>query len=89
MRSKIAERHFDADEIKQFKFAWNTDKTPAVFSIGYEGLTIDSFLNKLIANNITVVVDIRNNPQSMKYGFSKNIQKQTPAKAGSRNQAID
>ncbi|MEK6752161.1 MAG: DUF488 family protein, partial [Chloroflexota bacterium] len=70
-RSKIASRHFALDEIKQLKFAWNTETKPAVFSIGYEGLTIDSFLNKLIANNITVVVDVRNNPQSMKYGFSK------------------
>jgi uncharacterized protein (DUF488 family) len=81
-RSKIAERHFDADEIKQLKFAWNTDKTPFVFTIGYEGLTIDSFLNKLIANNITVVVDVRNNPQSMKYGFSKKSFKQYIESAG-------
>jgi uncharacterized protein (DUF488 family) len=70
-RSKIAERHFSQDEIKRLKFAWNMDTKPAVFSIGYEGLTIDAFLNKLIANNITTVVDVRNNPQSMKYGFSK------------------
>jgi uncharacterized protein (DUF488 family) len=53
-----------------------------VFSIGYEGLTIDSFLHKLIANNITVVVDVRNNPQSMKYGFSKKSFKQYIENAG-------
>jgi uncharacterized protein (DUF488 family) len=81
-RSKIADRHFTADEIKQLEFAWNTDTKPAVFSIGYEGLTIDSFLNKLIANNITFVVDVRNNPQSMKYGFSKKSFKQYIEKAG-------
>jgi uncharacterized protein (DUF488 family) len=81
-RSKIATRHFDADEIKQLRFAWNTDIKPAVFSIGYEGLTIDSFLNKLIANNITIVVDVRNNPQSMKYGFSKKSFKQYIESAG-------
>ena len=83
-RSKIAGRHFDADEIKQLQFAWNTDTKPSVFSIGYEGLTIDSFLNKLIANNITVVVDVRNNPQSMKYGFSKKSFKQYIESAGMR-----
>ncbi len=70
-RSKIARRHLTADEINQLQFAWNMETAPAVFSIGYEGLTIDSFLYRLIANNITVVVDVRNNPQSMKYGFSK------------------
>jgi uncharacterized protein (DUF488 family) len=81
-RSKNARRHFTPDEIKQLQFAWNTDTKPAVFSIGYEGLTIDSFLNKLIANNITVVVDVRNNPQSMKYGFSKKSFKQYIESAG-------
>lgn len=62
--------------------SWNTDTKPAVFSIGYEGLTIDSFLNKLIANNITLVVDVRNNPQSMKYGFSKKSFKKYIENAG-------
>ena len=81
-RSKIASRHFTANEIKQLQFAWNTDTKPAVFSIGYEGLTIDSFLNKLIANNITLVVDVRSNPQSMKYGFSKKSFKQYIENAG-------
>ena len=81
-RSKIANRHFAPDEIKQLQFAWNTDTKPVVFSIGYEGLTIDSFLNKLIANNVTVVVDVRNNPQSMKYGFSKKSFKQYIESAG-------
>jgi uncharacterized protein (DUF488 family) len=75
-RSKIAGRHGAIGAINQLQFAWNTDTKPAVFSIGYEGLTIDSFLHKLIANNITVVVDVRNNPQSMKYGFSKKSFKQ-------------
>jgi uncharacterized protein (DUF488 family) len=81
-RSKIATRHFDAEEMKQLKFAWNTDTKPAVFTIGYEGLTIDSFLNKLIGNNISVVVDVRSNPQSMKYGFSKKSFKQYIESAG-------
>lgn len=70
-RSKLAERLFDTDELKQLQFAWNMDTTPFLFTIGYEGLTIDAFLNKLISNNIAIVVDVRNNPQSMKYGFSK------------------
>lgn len=71
VRSEILEKMFDPEEIKQLQFTWNTDKTPFVFTMGYEGLTIDAFLNKLIANNIMAVVDVRNNPQSMKYGFSK------------------
>ena len=83
-RSKIAERLFDADELKQLQFAWNMDTKPIIFTIGYEGLTIDAFLNKLIANNINLVVDVRNNPQSMKYGFSKKSFKQYIENAGIR-----
>ena len=83
-RSKIIARHFNSDEINQLQFAWNMDTKPDVFSIGYEGLTIDSFLHKLIAHNITVVVDVRNNPQSMKYGFSKKSFKQYIESAGMR-----
>ena len=76
LRSKIADRHFTAEELRQRQFAFTVETKPAVFSIGYEGLTIDSFLNKLITNNIIVVVDVRSNPQSMKYGFSKKNLKQ-------------
>lgn len=82
LRSKIAGRHLTTEELKQRQFAFTVETEPAVFSIGYEGLTIDSFLYKLIANNITVVVDVRNNPQSMKYGFSKKSFKQYVENAG-------
>jgi len=76
------ERLFDADELRQFQSAWDTDTDPFVFTVGYEGLTIDSFLNKLISNNVTVAVDVRNNPQSMKYGFSRKSFKQYIENAG-------
>ena len=41
-----------------------------IFTIGYEGRSLDDFLNTLIANNVKAIVDIRNNPVSMKYGFT-------------------
>jgi uncharacterized protein (DUF488 family) len=46
-------------------------KSPQLFTIGYEGLSIDAYLDKLIKNNISVLVDVRNNPHSRKFGFSK------------------
>lgn len=84
LRSKIADRHFTAEELQQRQFAFTPETKPAVFSIGYEGLTIDSFLYKLITNGITLVVDVRNNPQSMKYGFSKKSFKHYIENAGMR-----
>ena len=47
-----------------------SNQTPWIFTIGYEGVSIDEYVNKLILHNIQVLVDVRKNPQSMKYGFS-------------------
>jgi uncharacterized protein (DUF488 family) len=43
----------------------------ALYSIGYEGKTIEHFTNELVKENIQVLCDIRKNALSMKYGFSK------------------
>jgi len=42
-----------------------------VFTIGYEGLDIDSFVTLLEEHGIDTVVDIRELPLSRKRGFSK------------------
>ena len=42
-----------------------------VFTIGYAGLDIDSFMSLLAENGIDTVVDIRELPLSRKPGFSK------------------
>jgi len=43
-----------------------------LFTIGYEGISLEEYLNRLLKNDVKVLVDVRNNPLSMKYGFSKN-----------------
>jgi uncharacterized protein (DUF488 family) len=40
-------------------------------TIHYEERSIDTFINKLINKKIDVLVDVRRNPVSMKYGFRK------------------
>ncbi|MDE1859750.1 MAG: DUF488 family protein [Candidatus Micrarchaeota archaeon] len=44
---------------------------PGIFSIGYEGHNIDSFLDILIQNRIDAVADLRYNPFSMNLAFTK------------------
>ena len=44
---------------------------PAVYTAGYEGKSVDAFFNDLLKQGIEVVVDVRNNPISRKYGFSR------------------
>lgn len=46
------------------------DKT-GIFTIGYEGKSVDEFLNDLIKSKTEYLIDIRNNPWSMKYGYKK------------------
>jgi uncharacterized protein (DUF488 family) len=42
-----------------------------LYTIGYEGISLEEYLNKLILNDIKVLCDVRKNSISMKYGFSK------------------
>lgn len=44
---------------------------PAVYTAGYEGESVDSFLFKLVAAGIEQIVDVRNNPIARRYGFHK------------------
>ena len=44
--------------------------TPAVYTAGYEGKSVDGFFNYLLELGIDVLVDVRANPISRKYGFS-------------------
>ena len=43
----------------------------AVYTVGYEGLQIDAFLNILLEEGIEQVIDVRHNPISRRYGFHK------------------
>lgn len=58
-------------EYTQVCRARNTDTAPCLFTIGYEGLSIDAYLNILVANNVLALIDVRKNPLSRKEGFSK------------------
>ncbi len=70
-RSEILTDTLKPSELAHVRRAWNTDQSSCLFTIGYEGLTIDAYLHKLISNNIEMVIDVRSNPQSMKFDFKK------------------
>jgi uncharacterized protein (DUF488 family) len=42
-----------------------------LFTIGYEGVSLEMYINKLILNDIKVLCDVRKNSYSQKWGFSK------------------
>ncbi len=49
---------------------YKRDRT-GVYSIGYEGKSVDEFIMELIQEKVQVLVDVRNRPWSMKFGFKK------------------
>jgi hypothetical protein len=46
-------------------------KAGSLLTIGYQNRTLDGYLNALILSGATVLCDVRRNPISRKYGFSK------------------
>ena len=72
INSKIAGDFLDKKELEDVYNAITHSKKKMLFTIGYEGLSLEEYLNKLLINNVKVLCDVRKNPLSMKYGFSKN-----------------
>jgi len=56
--------------------------SPAVYTIGYEGKSIDRFYDDLIQAGIERVLDVRCNPVSRKYGFAGRSLKDIGSKLG-------
>ena len=72
INSEIAEKHLNEEELTQVKNAAPVKRGTSIFAtIGYEGISVESYINKLIENDIRMLVDVRKNPISRKYGFSQ------------------
>lgn len=44
----------------------------AIYTVGYEGMQVDGLLDLLQRSGITCILDVRRNPISRRFGFSKN-----------------
>ena len=60
---------------KRLQLAKRVVGAPAVYTSGYEGLSVDGFLNRLIESGIQQLVDVRRNPIARRYGFHKSTLK--------------
>lgn len=70
-KSEVAAEILDKHELDRVEASRpHTDKT-VLFTIGYEGISLEEYLVRLLKNDVKILVDVRNNPLSMKYGFSK------------------
>ena len=84
INSRIADKIAATDtkeEIAKIKASTQAvDKT--LFTIGYEELSFEAYTNKLLQNGIKLLCDVRKNPLSRKFGFSKKILSHTLPKLG-------
>jgi hypothetical protein len=75
INSVKAKELLSTDDFKKVNNAKPTNDKTILYTIGYEGISLEEYLNRLVKNNVQVLVDVRKNPLSMKYGFSKNLLK--------------
>lgn len=57
---------------------------PGLVTIGYEGKSLEHYLNQLLRDGVTLLCDVRRNPLSRKYGFSKSTLKKACEGVGIR-----
>ncbi len=71
INSVKAQEILNTEQLKKVNESRPKNKETILFTIGYEGISLEEYLNRLLKNDIKALVDVRNNPLSMKYGFSK------------------
>lgn len=76
-RSKVANRVLPAKaDRERVAAARPTPLGPGLLTIGYEGKSLENYLNQLLRASVTVLCDVRRNPLSRKYGFAKSTLRQ-------------
>ena len=71
INSTVADKLLNKAQLSKINATRPALTSTILFTIGYEGVSLEAYLNKLIKNDIKILVDVRNNPLSQKFGFSK------------------
>lgn len=82
IKSERAAKIMNDQELSAITAACPACDSACFFTIGYEGSSLEGYLNRLIKNNVKTLVDVRRNPLSRKYGFSKKALSDTVMKLG-------
>jgi len=70
-KSTIAHKVLNKAELIKVQETIPKNTSTILYTIGYEGVSLENYLNKLIRNDVKLLCDVRKNSLSMKYGFSK------------------
>ena len=71
INSKKAKEILSTEQLEKVSNSRPKGNKTVLYTIGYEGISLEEYLNRLLKNDIKILVDVRCNPISMKYGFSK------------------
>lgn len=82
IKSAIAEQILTSEELNNVKRQLRVFQDSVLFTIGYESISLETYINKLIINDVRVLCDVRKNAYSQKYGFSKSQLQQACAGVG-------
>lgn len=82
IKSEVAGNILTKEELEKVNKTRPKGNETILFTIGYEGISLEEYLVRLLKNDVKVLVDVRNNPLSMKYGFSKSQLKKYCASLG-------
>jgi len=70
-RSQVVKNIMNSEELEKVSKAKPKGNKIVLFTIGYESISLEEYLVRLLKNDVKILVDVRKNPLSMKYGFSK------------------
>lgn len=70
-KSEVASDILTKEELETVSMSNPQSEKTILFTIGYEGISLEEYLVRLLKNDVRILIDVRNNPLSMKFGFSK------------------
>lgn len=71
-RSELLDKlPLEQEALERINAARPKRRAAGLLTIGYEGRSLESYLNELLRAGVSVLCDVRRNPLSRKYGFSK------------------
>lgn len=73
VRSEVAAKVLGGDgpALEAIKAARPRTAAPGLVTIGYEGRSLECYLVRLLEDGVTILCDVRRNPLSRRYGFSR------------------
>lgn len=71
INSTVAERYLNTAEMEIVNAKKPLSSKKVLYTIGYEGISLEEYINKLLSVDVRVLCDVRKNSFSMKYAFNK------------------